>query len=335
MKYAAVSLTTMILIILTFAATVSADVPNSMNYQGRLTDNLGNPVPDAAYAVVFRIYDGTGAIQWEESHTVTTTDGYFSVQLGSNGSPLTGDVFDVAECWLGITVGNDSELAPRTLLSTVPYAFKTGEVQSNDIIDEPGVAAFSGAYYIYLDDSVLTNICSQSITCPDAGYVMAVAHGRIATLPQHTNGTNSYATVGISDVPGSLPGKQDLDVHIDGAAPTGTYSIPWGMTSMFTVPEAGTYTYYMLGFEYSGSVSVADMQFNLVYFPTAYGSVDAVPPPVKMPTGDGPGWFDGEAVPEPWGEQGGVEPLDVTRIEAELSEMRARIDSLQEQIRRR
>ena len=52
---------------------------------------------------------------------------------------------------------------------------------------------------------------------------------------------------------------------------------------MFEVTSAGSYTYYYLAYEYTGSISVADIQFNLVYFPTAYGSVDPVPPLVKAP----------------------------------------------------
>ena len=265
--------------------TVRAEVPGTMNYQGRLTDAAGLPVANGPHNITFRIYDETSDVLWSELHQVTTTDGFFSVQLGSNGSPLTADIFDHAESWLGITVDTDPEISPRTRLNTVPYAFKTGSVQSGEIIDEPGVAAFSGAYYVYLEDSAFTVLSSLTITCPSAGYVMAVAHGRIATLPQHTAGTNSYAIVGISDEPNSLPANQDLDFHIPAAAPSGTYSIPFGMTSMFTVPSAGSYTYYYLAFEYSGSVTVADMQFNLVFFPTAYGTVDPVPDPVPTSTG--------------------------------------------------
>jgi hypothetical protein len=275
-----------VLILMLSVLPVYAGVPGTMNYQGRLTDSSGEPVEDSTYSVIFRIYDESGVIRWQESQVVATANGLFSAQLGSSGSPLSADVFNHDECWLGITVGSDPEMTPHTRLSAVPYAFKTGEVQSSDIVNEPGVAAFSGAYYVYLNDQAYTVLGTVTINCPASGYVMAVAHGRIATLPQHTSGTKSYAIVGISDNPTYVPGNQDLDFQIDSGVPTGVYSVPFGMTSMFTVPSAGSYTYYYLAYEYSGSVSVADMQFNLVYFPTAYGTVDPVPPPVKLPNGD-------------------------------------------------
>jgi len=318
-----------VLLLVVFAVNVSAEAPGMMNYQGRLTDNAGEPVADVPHDITFRIYDETSTVLWEESHVITTTDGFFSVQLGSNGSPLTPDIFDHAECWLGITVGADPEITPRTRLNTMPYAFRTAHVQALDIANEAGVAAFSGPNYpMYLADSAYTVVCSLTISCPAEGYVMAVAHSRIATLPQHNAGTNSYATVGISDVPTSFPGNQDLDFQIDGAAPSGVYSFPFGLTSMFTVNSAGSYTYYYLGFEYSGQISLADIQFNLVYFPTAYGTVDPVPDPIPVASaiidiGDA---SQPDAITE-------AEAFDAASLRRELADLKSRIEEVERQIK--
>jgi len=331
-RYRSMQLLFTILVFAFIPIAINADVPGSMNYQGYLTDSNGNPVADIPHNITFKIYDETSTMLWEESHILTTTNGIFSVQLGSNGTPLSGDVFNHAECWLGITVDTDPEIVPRTQLTTVPYAFRTGSVESSDIVNEPGVAAFSGAYYVFLDDLAHTVLCSLTINCPADGYVMAVAHGRIATLPEHTFGTNSYATVGISDVATALPGNQDLDFHIDSAAHSGTYSVPFGMTSMFTIPSAGAYTYYYLAYEYSGSVTVADMQFNLVYFPTAYGTVDPVPPPVKVIDSDGSVWLDGSKQLTTDTENAEPEALDIARLKRELIDMKAKLEAIQLQI---
>lgn len=314
------------LVLIVFTLPISAEVPNTMNYQGRLTDDVGDPVADIPHNITFKIYDEASTIRWEESHIVTTANGLFTVQLGSNGSPLTVDVFNYDECWLGITVDTDLEITPRTQLNTVPYSFRTGSVQSLDIVNESGVAAFSGPNYpFYLDDETYTVICSLTINCPADGYVMAVAHSRIATLPQHTTGTNSHATVGISDISTSLPGNQDLDFQIDSAAPSGIYSFPFGLTSMFEVSSAGSYTYYYLAYEYSGSsISVADIQFNLVYFPTAYGIVDPVPPPTKA--------SEGLTKMEIDANQTETVAFDVSQLERELAAMKSRIDAMQLQI---
>ena len=321
----------LVLVILT--VSIRAEVPNTMNYQGRLTDDTGDPVADIPHNITFKIYDETSTVRWEESHIVTTTDGFFSVELGSSGSPLTVDVFNYAECWLGITVDTDSEITPRTQLNTVPYSFRTGSVQSLDIVNEPGIAAFSGPNYpLYLAESTYTVICSLTIICPADGYVMAVAHSRIATLPQHTAGTNSHAIVGVSDISTSLPGNQDLDFQIDGAAPSGIYSVPFGLTSMFGVTSAGSYTYYYLAYEYTGSISVADIQFNLVYFPTAYGTVDPVPPPVKALEGDSSIRLDGLTKMAANAERAETRALDVARLECELAATKSRIEAIQKQI---
>ena len=322
------------LVLITPAVSVNAEVPSTMNYQGRLTDDSGNPVADVPHNVTFKIYDDTSALWWEESHVVTTTDGFFSVELGSGGSPLTADVFDHGECWMGITVDADPEIGPRTRLNTVPYAFRVGSVKSADILNEPGVAAYVGpSYPEYLDDTVFTVICSLTIDCPASGYVLAVAHGRIATLPQHTFGIASHAVVGISDNSTWLPGNQDLDFQIDSAAPTGAYSVPFGMTSMFEVTAAGSRTYYCLGYEYPGAaISIADVQFNLVYLPTAYGTVDPVPPPQRAAGGDG--WVRSDSLirMEAGAEKTEPRTVDVLQLERELADMKARIELIQRQI---
>ena len=58
-------------------SVASAGVPQLMNYQGRLTDNGGNPL-DTTVSVTFTIYDDStgGNPKWTELHpAVTVTDG--------------------------------------------------------------------------------------------------------------------------------------------------------------------------------------------------------------------------------------------------------------------
>ena len=278
------------LVIFVFLLSLSyvfADVPQMINYQGKLTTASGGCLNDTVQ-MTFTIYaDSLGVSdEWSETQAeVVVKEGIFNVLLGSVDT-IPSAVFDGNIKYLGVQVGADPEMTPLKPMVSVPYAFRTGSVQSLDIVNEPGVAAFSGPYYLFLDALTYTVICSLTINCPAEGYVMAVAHGRLGAF--HTQDTHSYAIVGISDVPTSLPGNQDLDFHVDSAAATGKYFIPFGMTSMFEAPSAGAYTYYYLGYEFSGDITVADMQFNLVYFPTAYGTVDPVPPPVSAPDDDGP-----------------------------------------------
>jgi hypothetical protein len=116
-------------LIVVVAATVNlAEVPTLINYQGLLTDNFGNPVANGTHEVTFRIYDEVSTQRWSEVHNVITTGGLFSVQLGSNGSPLEAGTFDYAECWLGITISGSAELSPRTRIVSVPYALRPATV---------------------------------------------------------------------------------------------------------------------------------------------------------------------------------------------------------------
>jgi len=58
---------------------------------------------------------------WQEAHSVTVSQGYFSVELGSV-TPLSPALFQQA-LLLGITVGSDPEMIPRKALSAAAYSF--------------------------------------------------------------------------------------------------------------------------------------------------------------------------------------------------------------------
>jgi hypothetical protein len=97
-----------------------------ISFQGVLQDSNAEPVPDGDYDLTFRLYtapSGDSAF-WTEDRTgvnaIAVTDGVFNVLLGSISS-LSGVAFD-DQYFLGITVGSDSEILPRTEILAVPYA---------------------------------------------------------------------------------------------------------------------------------------------------------------------------------------------------------------------
>ncbi|MBN2226831.1 MAG: hypothetical protein JW763_05660 [candidate division Zixibacteria bacterium] len=107
---------------LLIAAFVLAEVPQVINYQGRLTDDQGDPVPDDDYSIVFRIYNAeeNGDILWvSDRMTVPVENGLFSVQLGHFQDDLFAE--DTAR-WLSISVVGE-EIVPRTKLTSVSYAY--------------------------------------------------------------------------------------------------------------------------------------------------------------------------------------------------------------------
>jgi len=103
-------------------AVLSANVPNLIDYQGRLTDASENPL-DGSYSIVFSIYDVDtgGTALWSETQTIDVNEGLFQVILGSNTS-LSEDLFDGSELWIGINVESDGEMSPRTKIVSVPYS---------------------------------------------------------------------------------------------------------------------------------------------------------------------------------------------------------------------
>jgi hypothetical protein len=109
--------------------SINADVPQLINYQGRLTDSGENPVADDSYLVVFTIYDAAtaGNSKWTETQSITTSSGLFAVLLGSI-NPIVDTVFNGTTRYLSIEVAGDPELLPRTALVTVPYAQRVSTV---------------------------------------------------------------------------------------------------------------------------------------------------------------------------------------------------------------
>lgn len=122
------------------------DVPSVINYQGLLTDNLGNAVTSGYYHIEFRVWDhptltGAGDLIWGRMFPLhVMTDGSFNVLLSDDGgavsgpTPQTNDLsqaFAGPDRYLGLTitetptgvVGSPSEISPRQRLVSAPYSF--------------------------------------------------------------------------------------------------------------------------------------------------------------------------------------------------------------------
>ncbi len=115
-----------LLLVLLLAANAIA-IPQIVNYQGQLTSPTGVPL-DTTVAITFNIWPtpAGGVSAWTEAHpAVVVTNGLFNVQLGS--ITALPDLFGVNR-WLGITVGNNTEMTPREQLVSVVHAYRVGTV---------------------------------------------------------------------------------------------------------------------------------------------------------------------------------------------------------------
>jgi hypothetical protein len=107
--------------------------PTVISYQGTLSNNLGEPV-SGSIGLTFRFYNTLvgGTALWTEDHTggnaVPVSAGLFQVLLGSL-VPLPADLWNNPAIYLGVQVeGDSSELAPREVVSSVPYALQTANL---------------------------------------------------------------------------------------------------------------------------------------------------------------------------------------------------------------
>ncbi|OQX89893.1 MAG: hypothetical protein B6D65_00940, partial [candidate division Zixibacteria bacterium 4484_93] len=106
-----------------FGGWLFADIPRVINYQAKLTDADGVAL-NGDYDITFSIWDDAtgGTLLWgPETHSgVTVTNGLFDVQLGT----ITELALSFADTYWVETSIEGTTLAPRQMLSTVPYAFR-------------------------------------------------------------------------------------------------------------------------------------------------------------------------------------------------------------------
>ena len=74
-----------ILVLFFINGVLFSQVPQTISYQGVLTDTDGAIVHDGNYPIVFTLYDALtgGTNLWTETQTVSVSGGLFNVILGS------------------------------------------------------------------------------------------------------------------------------------------------------------------------------------------------------------------------------------------------------------
>jgi hypothetical protein len=124
---------------------LQGQIPQTITYQGVLTDDGGNVVTDGSYTMSFRLYaseSGTTAL-WSESQVVVVVNGVFNVLLGKE--TLLDLPFN-QPYWLGVTVGDGSELSPRIQFTSSAYSLRARSV-ADGAVDEVSIVdgAVSGS----------------------------------------------------------------------------------------------------------------------------------------------------------------------------------------------
>jgi len=155
MKHMVTSAATLIVCVMVLASFAVADIPQMLNYQGRLCDSQGNPIPDGEYVLTLTIYtDPTGTSDvWScPEQTVQVTDGLFTYHIGE-ACALPHDFFaQYSSVWLGIAIGDEPESTPLTQILSVAYAFHS--LRADTAAHVSGTAASGG----WVDDGTVVRL---------------------------------------------------------------------------------------------------------------------------------------------------------------------------------
>jgi PKD repeat protein len=153
--------TASVTISVTSKTPLSGQIPQTIRFQGRLTDKNKSPL-SGVYDITFRIYDAesgsTNSKLWEEIHTdVQIQNGIVDVLLGSiKPISLKFDKY----YWLSTEVGSDGEMMPRQKITSVGYAYKA------QFASKGGTAVYTGQGEI--TDTVASKISMHTEIVPSS-----------------------------------------------------------------------------------------------------------------------------------------------------------------------
>jgi hypothetical protein len=137
-------------------------IPKMFSYQGKITDTLGNPIPDTIYSLTFRLYTQPtgGSPFWNETQQVNVKNGLFSVLLGAinpiESVPSSGTIY------LSLQIANQQELTPRLRIVSSPYSYIANR---SAIADSAfGTSRISGLNITDLDNRYVNENQANSVT---------------------------------------------------------------------------------------------------------------------------------------------------------------------------
>jgi len=228
---------TSLVVLALLSGLASADIPQVISYQGKVTDTSGNPVADGSYTMRFRIYDAVtgGTLLWDSgARTVSVAGGIFSVLLGETPQPALNLAFD-DDYWLLVTFSGVDQ-TPRQRLASAGYAYMaSGLVAGTEVSGSVGLgtlAAIKG-----------TNTAPSGAVYGVAGQCLSTSGRGVYGKAEATTGT-TYGVYGRSE---SVDGT---GVYGYASASAGTTNGVYGKSSSpdgrgvygsATDPAGGTY----------------------------------------------------------------------------------------------
>ncbi|MFH1074562.1 MAG: hypothetical protein V1752_05680 [Candidatus Firestonebacteria bacterium] len=244
-----------LLVLLSIAGIVSADVPMLINYPGKLTEKNGSPITGTK-SIKFAFFDAesAGTEKWNGTYSVEVNKGIFNVLLGSGSSPFSSNLDFGSSYWLQITVEGEV-FSPRQRISSVGYAIRS---EYSNRADTPMVISGCGdidenvseKVYFVLDKiprSIKLYLYGEKFN--EQYYTELAGHNHNGTTSNQSNGhthtvDHKHALVcewgGTTRINGSDDGnpKTNNSVVIQNANPTSS-DVSSGHTHTYTTSSAG------------------------------------------------------------------------------------------------
>jgi len=191
------------------AATALAAVPGQINYQGYLTDPVGDPVT-GTLDMEFTIWDADagGSLLWTETwdtgtSQVDVTDGYFTVLLGSYTDFLT--LFEeYSDLWLQVQV-ESAVLLPRKEIAAAAYGMVSAQADGLTVLITSDMIA---------DYAVTEGKIASGAVTSDKIATGAVTSYKIASGAVDSDEIEDYSIQG-SDIAADALGEDQIqDIYV-------------------------------------------------------------------------------------------------------------------------
>ena len=204
-----------LIFLLLSAIVIFANIPEMINFQGRLNDDAGTPL-DTTLSVIFEIYPSPtgGSPIWSETRDIEFSEGLFHVYLGDS-TPIPANNFTGGVYYIQLTI-DGTPLLPRKGLISVPYSFKSLKADTSYFSLNTNFDTL-GAYYDTTNHMATSEEISDSIVAHTTYFLELVSDSldsiTLARVMTRDNSTDNIPFVDETD--GEVTVDDDLRVTGD------------------------------------------------------------------------------------------------------------------------